>query len=223
MEIFESFDNKKLALYVWETPAPRAVVQIVHGMTEHAGRYAEFAAYLNTLGFTVAADDHRGHGETDRKTLGGCAGDMFADTVEDMACLARLTRARWPGVPYGLLALSYGSFLTPALVRRHGAALSGAASGAAVGRGTAEKYRSALTPQPLSRPMRHRQASSRAILFMATPPFLPSYTPLVSKLRQKDERSVNNGKRARTRRQRDASAHVSFSRSFRRRAPCTRW
>ena len=44
MEIFESFDNKKLALYVWETPAPRAVVQILHGMTEHAGRYAEFAA-----------------------------------------------------------------------------------------------------------------------------------------------------------------------------------
>lgn len=125
MEIFESFDNKKLALYVWETPAPRAVVQIVHGMTEHAGRYAEFAAYLNTLGFTVAADDHRGHGETDRKTLGWCAGDMFADTVRDEAAITQMLSARY-GVPVILFGFSYGSFVVQSYLGKYAHQIAGA-------------------------------------------------------------------------------------------------
>ena len=34
-------------------PAPRGVVQIVHGMSEHLGRYDGFARYLVGRGFTV--------------------------------------------------------------------------------------------------------------------------------------------------------------------------
>ena len=74
----------------------------------------------------MVGDDHRGHGETDAGSLGYAPGDMFADTVEDMACLARLTRARWPGVPYVLFGFSYGSFLTQAFVRKYGAEIDGA-------------------------------------------------------------------------------------------------
>lgn len=42
---FKSFDGKRLSLNLWETENPRAAVQIVHGMTEHAERYAEFADF----------------------------------------------------------------------------------------------------------------------------------------------------------------------------------
>ncbi len=42
----------------------RAVVQIAHGMAEHAARYARFAEALTGAGFAVYADDHRGHGKT---------------------------------------------------------------------------------------------------------------------------------------------------------------
>ena len=38
------------------------VVQIVHGMQEFIDRYADFARYLNGLGFVVTGNDHLGHG-----------------------------------------------------------------------------------------------------------------------------------------------------------------
>ncbi|MFC6489798.1 alpha/beta hydrolase, partial [Nitratireductor sp. GCM10026969] len=43
---------------------PRAVVQINHGLAEHAGRYARFADFLAERGFAAYAHDHRGHGHT---------------------------------------------------------------------------------------------------------------------------------------------------------------
>lgn len=43
---------------------PRAVVQINHGLAEHAARYRAFAHFLVDRGFAVFAHDHRGHGET---------------------------------------------------------------------------------------------------------------------------------------------------------------
>ena len=46
--------------------APKAVVQIAHGMAEHAGRYARLAAALIAAGYAVYAHDQRGHGKTAR-------------------------------------------------------------------------------------------------------------------------------------------------------------
>ena len=44
--------------------SPRAVVQLVHGMSEHVERYAPFAEFLVAHGFVVCANDHVGHGKT---------------------------------------------------------------------------------------------------------------------------------------------------------------
>lgn len=83
--IFNAHDNKEIFVSAWENVAePVGVVQISHGMAEHTGRYEEFAAYLNGLGYVVYADDHRGHGQTDKDTLGYAKGDMFGDTVKDI-------------------------------------------------------------------------------------------------------------------------------------------
>ena len=43
---------------------PKAVIRIAHGLGEHARRYDQMAAVLNMAGFSVYADDHRGHGQT---------------------------------------------------------------------------------------------------------------------------------------------------------------
>ncbi|WP_218683542.1 serine aminopeptidase domain-containing protein, partial [Microbacterium sp. BF1] len=43
---------------------PRGVVQLLHGVGEHAGRYGALIAALTGAGFYVYADDHRGHGRT---------------------------------------------------------------------------------------------------------------------------------------------------------------
>lgn len=125
--IFTSFDKKQIFVYEWtDVPAPRGVVQIAHGMEEHAGRYETFARELNALGYAVVADDHRGHGDTDPETLGYAAGDMFADTVEDMAGIAQHFRQKFAGLPYVLFGFSYGSFLTQAFIERHAGLLDGA-------------------------------------------------------------------------------------------------
>ena len=74
---------------------------------------------------SVAADDHRGHGETDRKTLGWCAGDMFADTVRDEAAITQMLSARY-GVPVILFGFSYGSFVVQSYLGKYAHQIAGA-------------------------------------------------------------------------------------------------
>ncbi len=54
-----------LFVYRWlPRGSPKAVVQIAHGLIEHAGRYARLAKFLTQAGYAVYASDHRGHGRT---------------------------------------------------------------------------------------------------------------------------------------------------------------
>jgi alpha-beta hydrolase superfamily lysophospholipase len=58
-------DGTDLFVYCWlPSERPKAVVQIAHGLAEHAARYARLAAALNSAGYAVYANDHRGHGRT---------------------------------------------------------------------------------------------------------------------------------------------------------------
>lgn len=126
----KSFDGKEIYIHEWlDVAEPRGFVQIVHGMAEHAARYDAFARHLNSLGYLVAADDHRGHGMTDRGTLGYCSGDMFADTVRDEAVITDYYRAKYPSIPYFIFGFSYGSFLTQSYISRFGDKVDGAIIG----------------------------------------------------------------------------------------------
>lgn len=112
-EIFTAADDKKVSLCIWdEVEAPKAIVQIIHGMAEHIVRYDEFARYLNSRGFIVAGDDHRAHGETDKDALGLAGeGDLFENTVGDELGISQLLTERY-SLPLILFGHSYGSFLT---------------------------------------------------------------------------------------------------------------
>ena len=49
----------KLHVVLWEPDmAPRAVVQISHGMTEMIDRYEDFALFLTCNGYAVIGNDH---------------------------------------------------------------------------------------------------------------------------------------------------------------------
>ena len=55
-----------LQLYEWlPDRKPSAIVHLLHGMAEHAGRYERFARALAAAGYAAIAHDHRGHGGTD--------------------------------------------------------------------------------------------------------------------------------------------------------------
>ena len=49
---------------------PRGVIQLLHGVGEHAGRYAHVIEAPTGAGFIVYADDHRGHGRTGMRQHG---------------------------------------------------------------------------------------------------------------------------------------------------------
>ena len=114
---FSSTDGLSVHVYRWSTDAaadssPRAVVQLAHGMGEHAARYVRFAEALVDAGCIVYANDHRGHGRTaggpERHGHLGEAG--WAGLVGDIDALAERIRHDHPGVPLVVFGHSMGSF-----------------------------------------------------------------------------------------------------------------
>jgi alpha-beta hydrolase superfamily lysophospholipase len=90
---------------------PRAVIQIAHGMAEHAARYARLTRALTDAGYTVYAADHRGHGGSAIvHGLGDFGPRGFAGVVTDMISLGLVARTENPGAPFILLGHSMGSF-----------------------------------------------------------------------------------------------------------------
>ncbi len=116
-------DGARIEVYRWlPTEQPRAVVQIAHGMGEHAGRYDYVARALTTAGYAVYANDHRGHGPAappDR--LGWMGRDGWNRVIADAADLNAWIRDTHPGVPVALLGHSMGAMLAQQFVYRHGA------------------------------------------------------------------------------------------------------
>lgn len=109
--------------------APRAVLQLAHGIAEHVERYDEFAAYLAKNGFLVVANDHLGHGQSVAPDgeLGHFADeDGWMTAVGDMHRLSLQTQAEFPGLPYFLFGHSMGSFLTRTYLLRWSDELTGA-------------------------------------------------------------------------------------------------
>lgn len=107
-----AFDGVPLAVWRWQGAKPRAIVQIAHGMGEHALRYAPLAAKLVAAGYAVYANDHRGHGATapDKEALGDFGTGGFDAVVSDLSVVAAAAREEHPGLPLILLGHSMGSF-----------------------------------------------------------------------------------------------------------------
>lgn len=95
--------------------SPRAVLQIVHGVSEYIDRYAPVARFLNGHGFVVVGEDHLGHGRT---ALGAEEYGFFRErdgwhtVVGDVRRLRTLMEKKYPDLPYFILGHSMGSFLT---------------------------------------------------------------------------------------------------------------
>lgn len=112
-----------------ETPKPRGIVQIVHGMSEHVERYEPFAKFLVSGGFVVCANDHVGHGASvgDASDLGHMPAHGGAEVlVEDAHALRETLAARYPDAPYVMFGHSMGSFIARKYITEHGEGLAAA-------------------------------------------------------------------------------------------------
>ena len=110
---FPSSDGVHTVAAAWWRPEgpPRGVVQLVHGISEHIGRYDSFARFLAEHGFAVVGHDHLGHGRTARNPLefGWFADrDGWKHVVKDVRALRKRVGAEHPGLPCFLLGHSHG-------------------------------------------------------------------------------------------------------------------
>ncbi|MFK0687275.1 alpha/beta fold hydrolase [Mesorhizobium sp. IMUNJ 23033] len=121
----------ELNLYVKHAGGhPRAVIQINHGLAEHAARYARFADFLSERGFHVYAHDHRGHGATKAPDapLGKFADtDGGAKVVADVNAIHDLIATEQPGLPVIVFGHSMGASVALNFVLAHSARIHAAA------------------------------------------------------------------------------------------------
>ncbi|MFC6356506.1 alpha/beta fold hydrolase [Luethyella okanaganae] len=123
---FVDADGVRIHYYVWAVPNPRAIVQLVHGVGEHALRYLELVGELNAAGYTIYADDHRGHGRTGFEQHGGDLSRMgrlgpggLRAAIAAVRRLTGIVKAENGGVPLVLLGHSWGSLMAQIIVNEH--------------------------------------------------------------------------------------------------------
>lgn len=98
----------------------KAIVQIVHGISEYMDCYKGLAEFLNSQGILVVGEDHMGHGLsiTEKTPMGYFCGGWFG-AVADTYKLMQDTMEEFHGVPYFVYGHSMGSFITRTLLAKY--------------------------------------------------------------------------------------------------------
>ena len=117
---FQGSGGVVLPAVIWKPEHIKAVLQVAHGMTEHMGRYEEFAAEMAEIGVAVAGFDLRGHGHNpgDPEVASFGEGGWQA-SVEDLELFRSHLRHVFPGIPQFMLGFSLGSFLLRDYLNRY--------------------------------------------------------------------------------------------------------
>jgi len=119
---FFSHDEIQVVGRIWECTdtAPKAVIQIAHGLGDKIERYDDFAKFLNSQGYVVYGHDHRGHGKTAAteeqvgffSEKGG-----WSKVINDMSRVSEIAKADYPDLPLFIFGHSMGSFITRDFLR----------------------------------------------------------------------------------------------------------
>lgn len=127
MATFTDAHGVRIHYQSWRVPDAHAVIQLAHGVGEHIGRYTELIEGLNAAGYSVWADDHRGHGQTGFEQHGGdltrmgrlgpgglratiAAVEQFTEVIRDAEGVEQ---------PLVYLGHSWGSLMGQIIVNRH--------------------------------------------------------------------------------------------------------
>lgn len=105
--------------------APSGVIQIAHGLGEHAMRYEWLANQLVAAGYEVWANEHRGHGPTgveqwegDLTKMGRLGPGGLPATIRAIQDFRDLIAQQRPDLPTAYLGHSWGSLMGQILLNR---------------------------------------------------------------------------------------------------------
>lgn len=131
---FKDQDNIEIFVYKWESETPpKAAIQIIHGLAEHAKRYTRVAEALCNAGFVCYANDQRGHGLTagdlTEATLEGNAGVLgpngWKGVVNDLHELSEIIKKENSNLPLFLIGHSWGAFTAQDYIQEWGHEIKG--------------------------------------------------------------------------------------------------
>jgi acylglycerol lipase len=117
-------DGTTFFIHGWEpeNSKPKALVVLVHGLGEHATRYAHVGKVLTKSGYALVGFDLRGHGKS-----GGPRGHTSSldAYMQDIRHFFGLMEEKYPDIPHFLYGHSLGGLLVLAYAIQYGAHLKG--------------------------------------------------------------------------------------------------
>ena len=127
---YQSSTGKEIAARIWkrEQNTYRGVVQLVHGMEEHIGRYDDFANELTKCGYLVVGHDHLGHGKTAKteEDFGYFASEQgWERLAEDIHILQNQIQEQYPDIPCVIFGHSMGSLLVRTYLTKYNDPIDG--------------------------------------------------------------------------------------------------
>ena len=127
VRIYTDAEGIDITFYEWPVAQPKGCVQLVHGLGEHARRYDHLSAALNRAGYSVYADDHRGHGATGlrmtaegtTKKQGNLGKGGMAAVYAGVRQLSHIIVGENPEEPLILLGHSWGSMIAQRIFNKY--------------------------------------------------------------------------------------------------------
>ena len=119
-------DDHRIHLQSWAPPGDaRGVIQMLHGLGEHIGRYERFAYAAVGRGYVVYGHDHRGHGLSEGTRGYFADEDGWHKVVEDVRLVHDHIREIHGTLPVIMLGHSMGSFIAETFAMHYGGRLQG--------------------------------------------------------------------------------------------------
>lgn len=119
---FESkYDGVRICGVCMIPENPIGIIQMVHGMCEHKGRFLPMMRKLAERGYITLMHDCRGHGESvkEREDIGYCYESKEIGYVADIHKISQQIRKEYPDLPLVLYGHSMGSLAARAFLRNH--------------------------------------------------------------------------------------------------------
>lgn len=106
---------------------PIGILQMIHGMSEHKGRYLSFMRNMAERGYITLMHDNRGHGSSmkSKDDIGYCYDSMTTGLTGDVYKVAEQIKREYPGLPLILYGHSMGSLIARSLLRNHDDVIDG--------------------------------------------------------------------------------------------------
>ncbi len=122
-KFFNGPGNRKIYYQTWfpET-TPKAAVLIVHGLSEHSGRYSKLASILVSSQYAVYGIDNIGHGKSDGRRAFITDFNIYRDTIKQYYDIIRESISG----PIFMLGHSMGGLIAASYLLKYQTGLSGA-------------------------------------------------------------------------------------------------